>query len=43
MKKVSASQLAKVSGREGRDRLVSEGFMVGDGKNWSLTDKGIET
>jgi len=25
-----------------RERLVSEGFMAGDGKDWSLTDKGIE-
>jgi len=45
MKKVSVSQLAKfyeVSGKEVREKLVSEGFMVGDGKDWSLTDKGVE-
>jgi len=45
IKKVSASQLAKlngVSGKDVRDRLVLEGLLVGDGKQWTLTDKGIE-
>lgn len=31
-----------VTGREVRDRLVEEGFLIGDGQQWSLKAKGIE-
>jgi len=45
MKKVSASKLAAITnltGKEVREKLVAEELMVGDGKVWSLTDKGVK-
>ncbi len=45
MKKVSASKLSEFygfTGKEVRERLVTLGLMLGDGKEWTITEKGTQ-